>query len=185
MLSKRILKEDDITAKELESFMQYLDLMETETRRISRIVKNLLVFARSSKMEVGKFDVNELINQTLLLNSNLLKINGVRVIEELEKNLPLVTGSEDQLKQVFMNLISNAVESMTNTERGRLVIETYSRKDDKTVVIKIRDTGPGIAEKTISKIFEPFFTTKKYGQQHGAKIAILPFKPYESLQKIK
>ncbi len=173
MLSKRILKEDDITAKELESFMQYLDLMETETRRISRIVKNLLVFARSSKMEVGKFDVNELINQTLLLNSNLLKINGVRVIEELEKNLPLVTGSEDQLKQVFMNLISNAVESMTNTERGRLVIETYSRKDDKTVVIKIRDTGPGIAEKTISKIFEPFFTTKKKGKGVGLGLSVV------------
>lgn len=173
MLSKRILTEDDIGQKEVDTFLQYLNLMETETRRISRIVSNLLVFARNSKMEVGKFDVNELINQTLLLNSNLLKINGVRVIEELEKNLPLVTGSEDQLKQVFMNLISNAVESMAAVQPGRLIIETKSRKKDKTVVIKFKDNGPGIDEKTIPKIFEPFYTTKKKGKGVGLGLSVV------------
>lgn len=173
MLSKRILKEDDVSPDDLDTFLKYLDLMETETRRISRIVSNLLVFARNSKLEVGKFDVNELINQTLLLNSNLIKINGIRVIEELEKNLPLVTGSEDQLKQVFMNLISNAVESMSGPQRGRLMIETFSREKDKTVIIKFTDTGPGIDEKTVPKIFEPFFTTKKKGKGVGLGLSVV------------
>ncbi|MFH2060365.1 MAG: ATP-binding protein [Pseudomonadota bacterium] len=173
LLSKRILKEDDISEKQIQAFLQYLDLMETETRRISRIVTNLLVFARHSKIELGKFDINDLIDQSLLLNANLLKINGIRVIEDLEKNLPLVMGSEDQLKQVFMNLISNAVESMQGTQRGKLTIETFSQQEAKTIVIRFIDNGPGIAEETIPKIFEPFFTTKKKGKGVGLGLSVV------------
>ncbi len=173
MLSQRMLKEDEMTQKGQDIFLKYLDLMETETRRISRIVNNLLLFARQSKIEVGKFDVNELIEQTLLLNSNLLKIYGIQVIENFEKNLPLVRASEDQLKQVFMNLISNAAESMASTQRGKLTIETSSRQRDKAVIIKFKDNGPGMDEKTIPKVFEPFFTTKKKGKGVGLGLSVV------------
>lgn len=173
MLSKRILQEDTVSQSEIDMFLKYLDLMETETRRISRIVSNLLVFARNSKIEVGKFDINALIEQTLLLNSNLLKINGIRVIEEFEKNLPLVTASDDQLKQVFMNLISNAAESMTSVSRGKLVIETFSLPEDKSVVIKLKDTGPGMDPEILPKIFEPFYTTKKKGKGVGLGLSVV------------
>ena len=173
LLSKRILKEDGLSETDLKTFLQYLDLMETETRRISRIVANLLVFARNSKIEVGQCDVNELIGQTLLLNANLIKINNIRVIEKLEKNLPPVTGSEDQIKQVFMNLISNAVESLSAIKQGELTIETFSRKKDKTVIVKFIDNGPGIPEGMISKVFEPFFTTKKKGKGVGLGLSVV------------
>ncbi|MBU1343644.1 MAG: PAS domain-containing protein [Proteobacteria bacterium] len=173
MLSQRILKEDDIQQSELDLFSQYLGLMETETRRIGRIVSNLLVFARQSKIEVVKFDVNESIEQTLMLNSNLLKINKVRVIEELEHNLPLISGSEDQFKQVIMNLLSNAVESMTTVPKKRLIIKTYSKEKKKAVGIEIHDTGTGIPQDTISRIFEPFFTTKKKGKGVGLGLSVV------------
>lgn len=173
MLCKRILKEDDIKHDELDLFGQYLDLMETEIRRIGRIVSNLLVFARHSKIEVVKFDVNELIEQTLILNSNLLKINKIRVIEELEHNLPLISGSEDQLKQVIMNLISNAVESMSKVSRKRLTIRTFSKPEKKAVGIEVGDTGAGIPQETISKIFEPFFTTKQKGKGVGLGLSVV------------
>ncbi|MBU8911872.1 MAG: PAS domain-containing protein [Desulfobacterales bacterium] len=186
LLSKRILKEDTIDQKIIDVFLQYLELMENETRRISRIVSNLLVFARQSKIELVKFDINDLIEQTLILNSNLLKINGIRIIEELEHNLPLVSGSEDQLKQVMMNLISNAVESMSTSRTKHLTIKTFSKKRQKAIGLQIKDTGSGIQKGTVSKIFEPFFTTKKkskgvglglsvvYGiiQEHGGKIYV-------------
>ncbi|MCK4767229.1 MAG: PAS domain-containing protein [Desulfobacula sp.] len=186
ILSKRILKEDTIDQKMIDLFLQYLELMETETRRVSRIVSNLLVFARQSKIELVKFDVNDLIEQTLILNSNLLKINHIRIIEELEHNLPLVNGSEDQLKQVLMNLISNAVESMSTSRTKYLTIKTFSKKNQKAIGLQIKDTGSGIQKGTESKIFEPFFTTKKkskgvglglsvvYGiiQEHGGKIYV-------------
>lgn len=173
MLSKRILKEDDVAPEELETFLKYLDLMEGETRRISRIVSNLLVFARNSKIEVGKFDVNDLIDQTLLLNTNLLKINNIRVIEELEENLPLVMGSEDQLKQVFVNLISNAVESLSGVKRGKLFIRTTSHASDKSVVIRFKDNGPGIGDDILPRIFEPFFTTKRKVKGVGLGLSVV------------
>lgn len=171
MLSKRILNEEEVNRGELDLFRQYLDLMETETRRIGRIVSNLLVFARQSKIEVIRFDVNELIEQTLMLNSNLLKINKIRVIEDLEHNLPLISGSEDQIKQVIMNLISNAVESMTRVPQKHLTIRTFSRK--KTVGIEIGDTGMGIEKEIISKVFEPFFTTKKKRRGVGLGLSVV------------
>ncbi len=173
MLSKRILKEDEIHQDELDLFRQYLDLMDTETRRISRIVNNLLVFARQSKIEVVKFDINDLIEQILILNANLLKINKVRVIENLEKNLPLISGSEDQIKQVIMNLISNASESMSRSETRHLTINTYRNDKENTISFKIGDTGNGIPKKTISKIFEPFFTTKRKGKGVGLGLSVV------------
>ncbi len=173
MLSKRILSEDNVPQEDIESIIQYLGLMETETRRIGRIVSNLLVFARHSDIEVIKFDVNSLIDQTLMLNSNLLKINKIRIIEELEHNLPLISGSEDQMKQVMMNLISNAVESMTHSKRKKLTIKTQTNKLKKGIVIKIIDTGIGIPEQAISKIFEPFYTTKKKGKGVGLGLSVV------------
>lgn len=173
MLSKRILKEDEVGDDELELFRQYLSLMETETRRISRIVSNLLAFARQSKIEVTRFDLNDLIEQTLILNSNLLRLNKIRIIEDLERNLPLISGSEDQLKQVVMNLVSNAVESMTAAPKKRLTIRTFSKPDEKAVELRISDTGSGIPKDTVSKIFEPFFTTKKKGKGVGLGLSVV------------
>ncbi|WP_457552032.1 two-component system sensor histidine kinase NtrB [Desulfobacula sp.] len=173
MLSKRILKEDDIDQKTIDLFLKYLELMETETRRISRIVNNLLVFARQSKIALIKFDVNDLIEQTLILNSNLLKINGIHIIEDLEYNLPLVNGSEDQLKQVIMNLISNAVESMSSSGKKHLTIKTFSKKKQAAIGLQIKDTGSGIPKEIVSKIFEPFFTTKTKGKGVGLGLSVV------------
>jgi two-component system NtrC family sensor kinase len=71
LLIKRILKEEQENDKGKESFDRYLTLMETETRRISRIVSNMLTFSRQSQMELGTLDVNRLIDRTLMLNDNL------------------------------------------------------------------------------------------------------------------
>ncbi|HKJ98584.1 MAG TPA: ATP-binding protein [Desulfotignum sp.] len=173
LLSKRILKEDSITESELGVFQQYLDLMETEIRRVTRIIGNLLAFARQSKIEVTRFDVNELIEQTLMINANLLRLNKIRIIEDLERNLPLIKGSEDQIQQVVMNLISNAVESMAQAPRKRLTLKTASTPDKNAVKMQITDTGAGIPKAYISKIFEPFFTTKKKGKGVGLGLSVV------------
>ncbi|MDD9302845.1 MAG: PAS domain-containing protein [Desulfobacter sp.] len=173
MLSKRVLEEEDHFEHELDEFKQYLTYMETETRRISRIVSNLLVFSRQSKIEIFKFDLNELIDQILVLNSNLLKINRIRVVEDLAHNLPLISGSEDQIKQVCMNLISNAAESMARSPERCLTIKTFAKPREKAVGLVVGDTGSGIPEETIPKIFEPFFTTKKKGKGVGLGLSVV------------
>jgi two-component system, NtrC family, sensor kinase len=120
-----------------------------------------------------KFDLNDLIDQALILNSNLLKINNIRIIEELEYNLPLITGSEDQLKQVIMNLVSNALESMAASPKKRLTIKTFSKKNKDAIELQIKDTGTGIPKEITSKIFEPFFTTKKKGKGVGLGLSVV------------
>jgi PAS domain S-box-containing protein len=172
MLMKRIVEEDSIDSREIDQFNQYLMLMETETRRTSRIVSNLLAFSRQSKIELKKISLNRLIEQTLFLNSNLLKIAGVRISMDLDPNLPDLVGSEDQLQQVFMNLVSNAAEAMEAKDDGKLNIETTYALGSDTVEVAFRDNGNGIPEENMSKLFEPFFTTKKKGKGVGLGLSV-------------
>ncbi len=172
MLIQRIIKEEKTLEKDIVQVNRFLDLMETETRRISHIVSNLLMFSRQSKMEAKEVNINLLIKKTLLLNSNLLKINGVKVKEKLTTDLPEIIGSEDQLQQIFMNIISNATEAISGTNGGVLQVETiYSEKND-NITIKFKDSGVGIPERNISKLFEPFFTTKKKGKGVGLGLSV-------------
>ncbi len=173
MLIKRILGEGKIQQRDVDEFGRYLNLMETETRRISRIVSNLLAFSRQSKIELKKLNVNRLIDQTLLINANLLKINHVAVKKELGEDIPALVGSEDQLQQVFMNLISNAAEAMENTLGGELRITTAHRLKKNLVEIRFSDTGPGIPKDNLVKLFEPFFTTKKKGKGVGLGLSVV------------
>ena len=172
MLMQRIAEEDALGPDQIGQFNQYLKLMETETRRTSRIVSNLLAFARQSKMEPKRVSLNRLIEQTLFLNSNLLKINSVKVENNLDPDLPDLLGSEDQLQQVFMNLVSNATEAMEGSGGGVLTIESRHILSEDSLQVNFQDTGPGIPEENISKLFEPFFTTKKKGKGVGLGLSV-------------
>ena len=172
MLIKRIVAEGDLQEKDIDLFLQYLNLMETETRRISRIVSHLLAFSRQKKMEIGRLNINQLIDRTLILNANLLKVNRINVVKQLDPDLPDMTGSADQLQQVFMNLISNAVEAMETGNTGQLNIITEHLTSEGRIIIKIKDTGSGIAKTKYSNLFEPFFTTKKDGKGVGLGLSV-------------
>jgi two-component system NtrC family sensor kinase len=148
--------------------------METETRRISRIVSNLLAFSRHSKMEFGSVKLNLLIEKTLFLNANLLKLHAIKVDEKLDPLLPDLTGSEDRLQQVFMNLISNAAESMEACRGERILsIQTKPLPEKDSVTLSFADTGVGIPKENLSKLFEPFFSTKKKGKGVGLGLSVV------------
>jgi PAS domain S-box-containing protein len=171
MLMQRIVSEDTLGRNEIEQFQHYLSLMETETRRTSRIVSNLLAFSRQSKMEPKRLNLNRLIEQTVFLNSNLLKMDGVKVETRLDPDLPDLLGSEDQLQQVFMNLVSNASEAM-GADGGVLTIETRHLLSEDRLQVNFKDTGCGIPEENYPKLFEPFFTTKKKGKGVGLGLSV-------------
>ncbi len=186
MLMKRTIEDGSLLQRDIDKFKQYLDLMEAETKRTSRIVSNLLTFSRQSKIEPGRIDLNKLIEHTLILNSNLLKINNITVETRLDSNLPDIVGSPDQLQQVFMNFISNAAEAMESHGRGVLRIETEHNLSGNHNIVRFKDSGTGIPREDATKIFEPFFTTKKgkgiglglsvaYGilQEHGGIIDVI------------
>jgi PAS domain S-box-containing protein len=173
MLITRIVEEGPVgQEKDFEKFLYYLNLMEAETRRIARIVNNLLAFSRESEMTFTKVDINRLIEKTLFLNANLLKLNGVKVEKHFFSDLPEIIGSEDQLQQVFMNIISNAAETVEASGGGVLSVETrYLQKSERIAVI-FKDTGIVIPKENVSKIFEPFFTTKKEGKGVGLGLSV-------------
>jgi PAS domain S-box-containing protein len=173
MLMNRIMAAGTLQQKDLEQFKQYLGLMETETRRISRIVSNLLAFSRHSKMEFGSVKLNQLIEKTLFLNANLLKLHSIKVEEKLDPDLPDLTGSEDRLQQVFMNLISNAAEAIEASRGERvLTIQTRHLPEKECVSASFADTGVGIPQENLPKLFEPFFSTKKKGKGVGLGLSV-------------
>ena len=172
MLQKRIIQEEFLEHREISRFSEYLNLMETETRRISQIVSNLLAFSRQSRMEMKSLNLNQLIDKTLLLSANLLKIDGVKVEKRLDPNLPDLVGSEDRLQQVFMNFISNAAEVMETNGGGVLKIATEHSLKEGKIFVSFKDTGTGIASENLSKVFEPFFTTKKKGKGVGLGLSV-------------
>jgi PAS domain S-box-containing protein len=172
LLIKRILKEEK-KASGNKGFDRYLELMEAETRRISRIVSNLLTFSRQSRMELGEQDINRIVENTLLLNDNLFKIHNVQVKKELDPVLPQVVGSADQMQQVFMNMVSNAVESMEGKGGGIFGVRTWCRGDAGPIYISFADTGIGIPAEEIGKLFDPFYTTKKKGKGVGLGLSVV------------
>ncbi|MFC1885251.1 ATP-binding protein [Thermodesulfobacteriota bacterium] len=173
MLIKRIYKERNVSEAEMIQIEKYLELMETETRRISRIVSNLLTFARQSKVEPKSFNLNKIIEKTLILNSNLLKIHGVTVEKLLDPSLPDLIGSEDQLQQVIMNLVSNAAEATEGIKGGSIKIKTEYSLRRNLLTISIKDNGTGIPQEDMPNLFEPFFTTKKKGKGVGLGLSVV------------
>jgi len=172
MLIKRIIGEEGLDQLAIDRFKEYLDLMETETRRTSRIVSNLLAFSRQSKMELKKVNINQLIEQTLFLNMNLLKINQVKVEKKFDHDLPDLLASSDHIQQVFMNLVSNSAESMESIPGGLLKITTRYHPKARKIIVDFEDTGEGIPQENLPKLFEPFFTTKKNGKGVGLGLSV-------------
>ncbi|MFZ0611416.1 MAG: ATP-binding protein, partial [Desulfobacterales bacterium] len=107
-----------------------------------------------------------------MLNANLIKINNIRVEQHLSSDLTPIFGSADQLQQVFMNIISNAVEAMEAKKDGTLTIETRQVPGQKSIQVIFRDTGVGIPENRRQRLFEPFFTTKKNGKGVGLGLSV-------------
>jgi len=172
-LIQRIMDEGPLGEAELQQFRSYIHLMETETRRISRIVSNLLAFSRQSKLTVSEVNLNRIIEKALFLNANLLKISRIKVVTHLDPRLPSVMGSEDQFQQIMMNLISNAAEAM-EAGGGTLTIGTFQSPAERNrVVIMVEDTGVGISRENQKKLFEPFFTTKTKGKGVGLGLSVV------------
>jgi len=170
LLMKRITEEGPLEEKKITEFNRYLSMMESETRRISRITSNLLSFSRESKMELGPININHLLEDTLFLNANYLKIHNIHKNVELSPDLPEIMGDGERLKQVFMNLISNAVEAMELKGGGNLTVQTARQGSD--VQITFADTGVGIPQENIPGLFDPFFTTKSRGKGIGLGLSV-------------
>lgn len=141
--------------------------IEAQIERVAKMVRSLLSFSRGEKGQIKKFPLKNCIGDILTLLDYRIKkqsINlNIKIPEEIE-----IWGELDKLQQVFLNIISNAIDAMP--DGGTLKIEA-ERKENQ-VMIKISDTGVGIKREHLNRIFEPFFTTKGYGRGTGLGLSI-------------
>jgi len=155
-----------------EKRSQYLEVASKEIERLISIVERVLGFYRPSRglVQVGPkaANINTLINETLILAGKQLEHARVVVHCQLDDALPLVTLYEDQLKQVFLNLILNALQAMP--DGGELKVSTGLVSNGNEVSITFSDTGIGISDEDLPKVFEPLFTTRTNGTGLGLAI---------------
>jgi signal transduction histidine kinase/CheY-like chemotaxis protein len=148
-------------------------LIFEEAGRASRIVKNLLSYARQAEPERTRTDVNEVVERTVALRDYELKTQNIVVRCDLESNLPATLADPHQLQQVVLNLLINAEQAIRAT-RGKGRIKLSTRKVSASrLAIEISDDGPGIAPEISGRVFDPFFTTKPPGIGTGLGLAIV------------
>ncbi len=173
MLMQRILTDEGIPPSRLEDFRGYLALTIRETRRIGRIVSDLLLFSRPSRAAPRAADLNQIIRTTLSLVDHKLRLMHVRTELRLEAELPHVTCDESQIRQVVLNLVLNAGEATQPHGQGTVTIQTLADREHDCVVLKVTDDGEGIPTENLPRIFEPFFTTKDEGKGVGLGLAVV------------
>jgi len=143
---------------------QYLDIASRETQRMSRILRQMLGFYRQQEA-MSETDLNALVEEAGGLVVKRVRERGVQIANQLDPALPRIRASADQLKQVLLNLLLNAADSMP--KGGTITVATQAGAGTETEVfgrdavqIQVRDTGEGIPDEMIAQIFEPFFSTK-------------------------
>ncbi len=161
-----MLRDGGLTATQRES----VEIIKSETVRASQVVKDLLAFARRREPLHELVDLNGVITRTLRLRGYQMSTNQISVETDLAPDLPNVAGDARQLQQVCLNLVINAVQAMTATGGGTLRLSTRYEKG--SVVMDVRDSGPGIPDATKARIFEPFFTTKDEGEGTGLGLSV-------------
>ncbi len=148
--------------------LEYLSKIESAIVHSTRLVRNLLDFARQSPPKFWAVDINEVINRSFDLTVHLAELQHVKVTKELDPALPKILADFDQLQQICANLFMNAIQAMPNG--GNLIIRTSF--DDGQVKIEVQDSGVGIPSDNMRKLFTPFFTTKPEVKGVGLGLAV-------------
>jgi signal transduction histidine kinase len=141
-----------------------------ETERSQAIVRNLLDFARKSEAQLEPIELKQIVEDSITLVANQIKIARVKLATSFADSLPVIHGDEQLLKQVFVNLLLNAVDALP--PKGNLWISTRMSNDDGYVAVDVRDDGPGIPSHILPRIFDPFFTTRKKGKGTGLGLSV-------------
>jgi len=164
-LMVKILKKNAFTDERRDKFIQYLELVENETDRCSRIVSSLLAFSRKSPPSFVTVHIHELLDRCISLSRHKLKLQNIRLTTHIKEDLPPVEGDFNQLQQCVINLLFNAIDTMP--DGGELRVKGYVDPENPWLVIAVEDTGTGISPESLPHIFEPFYTTKQEGYGVG------------------
>lgn len=150
----------------IEKINNSLDICVSEVKRLEGIIDHFLKAVRPSKPSLTEIHLLEVLDEVLGIQAKEVENLGILVEIKLDKSLPIILGDRNQIKQVFFNVIKNAMEAMTNN--GKLEISTYT--DDQYAYIIFKDNGSGIKQENLAQIFEPYYSTKAKGSGLGMMI---------------
>jgi PAS domain S-box-containing protein len=150
---------------------QSLQVIERQTKASRKIVADLLKFSRQSGSSRELISLNEVLADVVAVTEHTLGLSHITFQLDFDRNLPLICGDPEKLRQIFVNLINNAHHAMQDIG-GKVYLETGLDPAGGGILIKVRDTGCGIPEKNQARIFDPFFTTKPVGQGTGLGLSV-------------
>ena len=168
---------DKVDLSELSLAKKFITAAVAETMRLEELSESLKDLYRPKGKEVVALDINSVMEEMLNLSSGQMIKKSIKLIRKLDPNLPKVLANSGELKQIFLNLISNAIQAMV--KGGELEIESLVAKDKENMVeVRVKDTGCGIPQENLERVFEAFFTSKK--QEKGSGLGL-----YASLEIAK
>lgn len=148
-----------------------LEKVAHESNRAAKLVQNFLAFARERPPQRELVNLNEVTQRVLDLRKFAVRVAGVKVQTQFDPQLPATLADPDQIQQVLVILVNNAVQAMSGQERAGL-LRVSTRRQAGNVMVEVEDNGPGVPPHLESKIFEPFFTTKQVGAGTGLGLSI-------------
>ncbi|HUL00218.1 MAG TPA: ATP-binding protein [Nitrospirota bacterium] len=162
-----------------KSLIEYLNVILKEADRLNKVLEGILDFTRLKPREIKAYNIHSILDRVLLLHEEIVRQNNVILTRLYDPSLPDIIGNQDQLIQVFLNIIKNAIEAMPTG--GRITVITRMSdlftsvqadgKKHRLMVTKISDTGRGITQEHLTDIFTPFFTTKDKGVGLGLALS--------------
>jgi two-component system NtrC family sensor kinase len=146
-----------------------LDKLVNESRRMKKIVENLLRFSRQSTMDRQSVDLAPVVKDVLTLREYYAHTRGLEILADIRSNLPRVAVDEDQFKQILLNLLNNSIDAVENMEGPkRITVRAFARGN--RAIVEVEDTGPGFND--LNRALDPFYTTKPVGKGTGLGLSI-------------
>ncbi len=156
-----------------DKVVDVLETISTQARRAGGIIQQLRQFVRKEEPRHTQVQINQLIEEVLLLLEPEIRKAGIRVVRDLDTEIPLVHAQHIQIDQVILNLIRNAIEAMSEIDEGKRILTLRTRSaGGNAVITSIEDTGPGADRELQDKLFDPFVTSKSHGMGLGLSISM-------------
>lgn len=160
---------------------EYLDVVISEVDRINRLIERMMNFTRPRELNLQETNIHKVLRDITLLEQETVAKKNIRLQLVYDPSLPDIQADEDQLKQVFFNLIRNAIDAssdkgkiqlVTRVSTGYSIKTATTRNPGQTIVVEVVDSGTGISESNMKNLFTPLFTTKSKGSGLGLPISL-------------
>ena len=163
-----LTEEEFKKSQNFEEYKKSLRKIEEHVERARKVTHGMLGFARRMEPHLEDVDINEILNETVTFLESYARTNNIAIEKELGTDLPIIASDHAQLQQVFLNLITNAIDEIGKD--GLVCVS--SCKNNSEIAVSVKDNGQGIPKEYQARVFEPFFTTKPGGKGTGLGLSI-------------